>query len=322
MKLLIITQGVSRVVFPLLESRHQVVGILESAPRGYASHSSINPIMFIKSVVGFFSRRPVTLKQLAKQRKIPYRFMTSSNDDGLESWISDKDPDVIVVFSMSQLLKPNIFSIPKQGAINLHTAFLPEYRGPNPDFWQYYNMEMKPGVTVHYVDAGEDTGDIILQERVEIPLGIKSPDRLDLLVGKVGIRLILEALNQIESGAVERKKQPKESPTQRARNIKKEEHTSIIDWQNWPVERIWHVMRGTELWLDCVTPPTGLLTGQRWQVGEFETIQVENVKNQLGKVGKNDKGFFVICRNGVIRLSASFSVKDLIKSLAKRALTN
>jgi methionyl-tRNA formyltransferase len=244
--------------------------------------------------------------------------MTSSNDEGLEYWISGKNPDVIVVFSMSQLLKPNIFSIPKEGTINLHAAYLPEYRGPNPDFWQYYYMEMEPGVTVHYVDAGEDTGDIILQERVEVPLGIKSPDRLDLLVGKVGVRLIIEALEQIASGSVERKQQPKKSPTQRARNIKKEEHAFIIDWQSWRLERIWHVMRGTELWLDCVSAPTGLLTGQRWQVGDFEKIQVERDQDDLGKVKRDKEGYYVICREGVIRLNVHFSAKTLIKKYVRR----
>lgn len=321
MRVLLITQGVSRVVLPLLESRHQVVGILESAPRGYTQRPPKKLVTFAKSLLGLFRKQSVTLKQLAEQRVIPYRFMTSSNDKGLESWIAGKEPDVILVYSMSQLLKPNIFSIPKQGTINLHTAYLPEYRGPNPDFWQYYHLEMTPGVTVHYVDAGEDTGDIILHERVEIPLGIKSPDRLDLLVGKVGVRLILEALKQIEAGSVERKQQPKESPTQRARNIRKEEHNSIIDWRNWPVERIWHVMRGTELWLDCVDQPTGLLNGQRWQVGDFERVQVDREEEELGKVMKDEKGFFVVCRDGVIRLSAHFSLKNFIKHSAKRLIT-
>lgn len=321
MRILLITQGVSRVVLPLLESRHQVVGILESAPRGYTQNPPKKLITFAKTLLDLFRKKSVTLKQLAEQRMIPYRFMTSSNDEGLESWIADKDPDVIVVFSMSQLLKQNIFSIPKQGTINLHAAFLPEYRGPNPDFWQYYHLEMTPGVTVHYVDAGEDTGDIILQERVEIPLGIKSPDRLDLLVGKVGVRLLLEALEQIEAGSVVRKQQPKESPTQRARNIRKEEHNSIIDQRNWPVERIWHVMRGTEHWLDCVSPPSGLLFGQRWQVGDFERVTVDREEEELGKVKRDENGFFVVCRDGVIRLSAHFSVKNLMKYWAKRLVS-
>jgi len=271
-----------------------------------------------RHIVGFFKYGSPSLKKLANQKGIPYRFMTSSHDQGLEGWVRKKKPDVIVVFSMSQLLKQNIFSIPKHGTINLHTAYLPEYRGPNPDFWHYYHMDMNPGVTVHYVDAGEDTGDIILQERVKIPLGIKSPDRLDILVGKVGVSLILEALEQVESGAVVRKRQPKESPTQRARNIKKEEHAFIIDWQRWPLERIWHVMRGTELWLDCVSAPTGLLTGQRWQVGDFERVQVGRDQDDLGKVKRDKQGYYVICRDGVIRLSAFFSAKTFIINYVKR----
>ena len=318
MRILLITHGVSRVVFPLLESKNHLIGILESAPRAYKQNNSKIFLKLARRIVGLIKRGSPSLKQLAEQKGVPYRFMTSSSDDGLEAWVKDMDPDVIVVFSMSQLLKPNIFSIPKKGTINLHPAYLPEYRGPNPDFWQYFDMEMNPGVTVHYIDVGEDTGDIILQERVKIPLGIKSPDRLDMLVGKVGVRLVLEALEQIESCTVVRKRQPKESPTQRARNVKKEEHASVIDWQRWPLEKIWHVMRGTELWLDFVSPPTGLLTGQRWQVDDFERVKVDHDHDDLGKVKRDKEGYYVHCRDGVIRLSVPFSAKTFIKNYVKR----
>lgn len=90
--------------------------------------------------------------------------MTSSSCE-LESWVKSLSPDLIVVYSMSQLLKENIYSIPRFGTINLHPSYLPEYRGPNPIFWMYYNMEKQGGVTVHYIDQGEDTGNIILQKR-------------------------------------------------------------------------------------------------------------------------------------------------------------
>lgn len=225
------------------------------------------------SLVRYFysqiKRQPLSLKKKAEQHGLPYRFMTSSDDSGLVEWVQDLKPD-IVVFSMSQLLKEKIFSIPKYGTINLHPAILPEYRCPNPDFWQYYHMEMNPGVTVHYIDQGEDTGDIIFQERTHISLGTKSLPRLDKLIGETGVSLVLKALDAIQAGNAPRMKQPLQSPTPRAKILTPDEHQTIIDWQNWPIERIWYLLRGTELWLNALPQPSGLWKGQRWIIEEFE----------------------------------------------------
>ena len=81
-------------------------------------------------------------------------------------------------------------------------------------------------------------------------------------------------------------------------------------------------MRGTELWLDCVSQPGGLLTGQRWQVGDFEKSNVDLEKDELGKVNKDEEGFFVTCRDGFVRLSANFSIKNSIKTLAKNVVAS
>lgn len=75
---------------------------------------------------------------------------------------------------------------------------LPEYRGPNLDIWQYINLEMNPSVTVHY--KGENTGGILNQERVHIPLGTKS---LDKLIGEVGARNLIKTIGEISTGAAQ-----------------------------------------------------------------------------------------------------------------------
>lgn len=312
-----ITQGVSRLVDPLLNSRHQVVGILESAPRNYKKQPGLHKLMGIARF--FYSkikRKQLSLKKRAEQVGLPYRFMTSSDQSGLVEWVKDLKPDIIVVFSMSQLLKENIFSIPKYGTINLHPAILPEYRGPNPDFWQYYNMEMNPGVTVHYIDQGEDTGDIIFQERTHIPLGTKSPPRLDKLIGETGMPLVLKALDAIQAGNAPRIKQPAQSPTPRAKNLTPDEHKTIIDWQSWPLERIWHVLRGTELWLNALPQPKGLWKGQRWIIEDYETQPDQTTRP--GEIAKQNGRLYVACKDGRIYLSRKFSVKNLIVSLLRR----
>ena len=317
LRVILITQGVSRLVKPLLNSKFEVVGVIESAPRNYNDNGFYYSLLRLGSrLYSKLTSTDVSLKFFCNSIQKPYLFMTSNNENKLQDWVKSLKPDVIVVFSMSQLLKENIFSIPKLGTINLHPSYLPDYRGPNPDFWQYYHMEMEPGVTVHYIDKGEDTGEIITQERVHIPLGTKSPERLDKLIGKVGVNLILEALGDLESGKVKTTIQPKKSSTPRARNLKPEEHASIIDWHEWPAERIWHVLRGTELWLNAIPKPKGVYYGQRWVVEELEKFSGQNVTP--GTVYRRNGRSCVAVREGCIYLACSFNLKQLLITLFKK----
>ena len=318
MKVVLITQGVSRIVAPVLDSDHDIVGVIESAPRNHLKKRGFYKIKaMLRWLCYSFFNRDRSLKALCEGLNIPYRFMTSSDDEGLLSWLREKNPDLIIVFSMSQLLKKGVFSIPRLGTINLHPSFLPEYRGPNPDVWQYINMEEYPGVTVHYVDEGEDTGDIICQDRMHIPLGTKSPERLDRLIGKLGVALILKTLNAIEGGYATRVKQPAESPTCRARNLHPSEHKTIIDWENWPVERVWHVLRGTELWLNALPQPTGVFRGQRWLIDDYERCsRNSDMPGNIYRVGRRR---YVAASNGRIFLSLDFRIKRMILGFFKHA---
>jgi len=316
LRVLVLTQGVSRIVKPILNSKYKVVGFLESAPRGYQAERKRLSIFGLLTKLYSFIKRQKSLKDVAEDKGIDYRFMLSSDDAGLVEWVEALNPDVIVVSSMSQLLKEKIFNIPRFGAINLHPSMLPSYRGPNPDFWQYYDMEMNPGMTVHYIDKGEDTGDIIFQERVSIELGTKSPERLDKLTGELGVALIMKTLDAISFGKVPRIKQPKISDTARARNLKPEEHKSIIKWNEWSGERVWHVLCGTELWLNALPQPKGIYMGQRWIVGNYESV--ESQKESPGSIGKFCGRYYVATRDGRIFLRLNINMKKLIIWLLQR----
>ena len=307
-KIIIITSGLSRIVQPIIEN-YNVVGIIESAPRNYKKISNIKVI--IKEFLNKL-RRIKSLKEFCKQKNIPYFLMTSS-DISLEKWVKDKNPDVIIMYSMSQLLKENIFTIPKYGTINLHPALLPKYRGPNPWFWQYYNMEKKFGITLHFIDNGEDTGDIIYQEELDVPLGMKSPTMHDIMIGGLGLKMIFKALENIKN--LPRKSQPKVSPTKRARNILPEEHNKIIEWNNWKIERIWHVLRGTELWLNAIEQPKGIYKGQRWIIANYEKCNISNYS--ISNVYKENGKYFVACKDGKIYLDVKFNLKNFFKNIIK-----
>ncbi|UTC61611.1 methionyl-tRNA formyltransferase [Treponema sp. OMZ 787] len=311
MRIMIITQGVSRIVRPLLDSNHDIVGIVEGAPRGYKSKNDF----FIKRLYHkFFTRN--TLKQIAKHKNIPYYFMTSSNDVKLQNWIEDLAPELIIVRSMSFLLKKNIFTIPKYGTINIHTALLPSYRGPSSAFWQYVNMETEQGVTIHYIDEGEDTGDILYQGVSKIPLGLKSPERLDILVTQIAVPALFAVIEKFENGTITPIKQPVSSPTPRARNLKLSEHSSFIKWDTWPIEKIWNILRGTELWLNALDPPKGMYAGSRWIIDDYIKTSVTE-KYVLGKIYKNKKTYFVVCKDGIINIHVNFNLKYFIKFLIR-----
>lgn len=309
-RVIIITMGLSRVVQPIVQ-KHNVVGVIECAPRSKASKERGLLYRVAQKIYSLFKREYETLESYLQKREIPYYYMDNGSDIALERWVKERKPDVIVVYSMSQLLRKNIYSIPKYGTINLHPSFLPKYRGPFPDFWTYYYQDKRGGVTLHFIDDGEDTGDIIYQEEYDIELGMESPKMLDLAVGEIGVKLILKALDNLEN--LPRKKQPKESPTVRARNIKDSEHKTIIDWQEWDVKRVWHLLRGTQGWLDAIEQPQGIYRGHRWRIAGYRVCDTSEY--EVSKIYKRDGDYFVACSNGIIYLELDFSIKKFLLAL-------
>lgn len=311
LKVVVITQGLSRIVQPLIKNNCcQIVGIIESSARvDSESFRHSLRFRFVKILHRILFKRQINLLRFCREIKIPYILMTKFNSSAVYKWLAQLQPDLIVVYSMSQLLSPEFIRIPSKGIINLHPSYLPDYRGPNPEFWQYYDTVLNPGVTVHYIDRGEDTGDIIEQERVSVLLGSRSSDQLDLLIGSVGARLLLKVVEDIAKNKVSKRPQPTKTTTKRARNLTAPEHNKIVDWNSWSIERVWHLMRGTEGWLDLVEQPKGIFSGQRWVVGEYEHSPTD--AREYGTV-KNEFGYRLITRNGVIHLSIEFSIKRML----------
>lgn len=319
----LITQGISRIVYPMLQQQHvEIVGIAESVPRGVSVKNKRKMLMWrliaiVKAMLPPFQ----SLKNIAVQESISYFLLHKENEALFADWLKMLQADIVIVYSMSQLLSPEIFTIARIGVLNLHPSLLPAYRGPNPWFWMYYNMEKQGGVTLHFVDAGEDTGDIIDQRSYEIPLGIKSPVMQDIAIGKYGVEMILEALEILAQGnPLPRTHQPAKSTTERARNIKPEEHRTFINWQVWSIDRIWHLLSGTELWFNCIEQPGGFYTGQRWEVLGIERNAHQVDPEHLGQVKKDSVGYYVQCQNGIIRLHVRFRFVGLAKGICMRLM--
>ena len=107
-------------------------------------------------------------------------------------------PDLIIVVAFGQILSQNILDIPKFGCINLHASLLPKYRGAAPIERCLINGETITGVTTMKMDAGLDTGDILLQKQVHIPEDMILPELRQILCQE-GANLLLETIQNLDS---------------------------------------------------------------------------------------------------------------------------
>ncbi|MGA7970101.1 MAG: formyltransferase family protein [Terriglobales bacterium] len=132
------------------------------------------------------------------------------NSDGLNRIAATK-PDLGFSIMFGYLLKPDFLSLLPRGCLNLHPAFLPFNRGAHPNVWSIVDGT-PAGVTVHFIDEGVDTGDIVCQKKVPI-LATDTGESLYHKLESAGLELLREAWPVIESGKFKRTPQPAGSGT-------------------------------------------------------------------------------------------------------------
>lgn len=115
-----------------------------------------------------FDTKDETLKNYASKYDIDYLKYENINSEEFISKVSKYDCDLFVSMSFNQIFRTKIINLPKYKTINCHAGKLPFYRGRNILNWALINNEKEFGITVHYIDEGIDTGDIILQRDYEI----------------------------------------------------------------------------------------------------------------------------------------------------------
>jgi methionyl-tRNA formyltransferase len=197
--------------------------------------------------------------------------------------------------------------------MNLHPSLLPSYHGPFPWFWQYHDFISEWGATVHQIDEGQDTGPILKQEPVSIPLGTDITEAMKIM-GAVGARLFVVVLQEIARGTLRPTPQPLHR-LPKARIV--ERHERFIDWQSWPIERVWHFMRGTHPWSDAVDYPRIGHRSATWKIGDYERCQNER---EPGVVLMDELGYFVSHHEGKIRLSSGPSAESFASKCLSRFL--
>ena len=152
-------------------------------------------------------------------------------------------PDCIVIIAYGQIIPASLLTIPKLGWINLHASLLPKYRGAAPINWAIANGETQTGLTTMRIDAGMDTGNILLQEELDIAPEETAPE-LAASMAEAGAPLMLDTLRRIAAGNLASRPQNNAEATY-APLLKKED--GRIDW-NRPAQEIYNRMRGFAPW--------------------------------------------------------------------------
>ena len=144
---------------------------------------------------------PPPVKQTALAHGTPVFQPRTLRDGGEDANLRALAPDLIVVVAYGCILPQSVLDIPKYGCINLHVSLLPKYRGSAPVQWAVLNGDAETGVSIMQMDAGLDTGDVLVCEKIAIGPEETSGALFDRVTA-VGTRLLCETLPRIEAGAL------------------------------------------------------------------------------------------------------------------------
>ncbi len=157
-------------------------------------------------------------------------------------------PDLIIVVAFGQILPADVLDIPKQGCINVHSSLLPKYRGAGPIQWAIIRGERETGVTTMQMDAGMDTGPILLKKAVPIAPH-ETAESLTLRLADVGAELLIETLQRLKEGSL--KALPQNDAEASAAPLLKKE-AGKVSWEE-DAEVIYNRWRGLFPWPGLTT---------------------------------------------------------------------
>lgn len=153
---------------------------------------------------------PPPVKACALEHGIPVFQPTTLKDEAVQEELRRHNADVIVVVAYGKILPPAVLDMPPHGCVNVHASLLPRYRGAAPIQWAVLNGERESGVTTMYMDAGLDTGDMLLKSTCPITEDMTAGELHDALSVQ-GAALLSDTLKALENGTLTRTPQTGES---------------------------------------------------------------------------------------------------------------
>jgi len=192
---------------------------------------------------------PSPVKQSALALGLPVAQPESiKNNDAFLEQLTALNPDAIIVVGYGRIIPQWMIDLPRLGNINLHASLLPKYRGAAPIQWAIARGESTTGVTTMRIDAGLDTGDILLQK--EIPIQpTDTAETLAPMLAATGANLMVETLRGLEAGTISPCPQNSENATL-APILKKED--GRIDFRR-TAQEICNRLRGFQPWPGAFT---------------------------------------------------------------------
>ena len=206
----------------LLEAGEDVAAVFTQPdkPRGRGMRESFSPV-----------------KALAAERGIPVYQPITFKDGAATELLRTLAPELLVVVAYGRILPQAFLDVAKYGSINVHGSLLPKYRGAAPIQWAGLNGDKTTGVSVQYMAAAMDAGDVIAARETEIGEFETSGELFDRLK-TLGAELLAETVRKIASGSVIRVPQNEADATYTKMLDK---NMSPIDWNKSPREIVKHI---------------------------------------------------------------------------------
>lgn len=269
------------------------------------------------------------VKEYALEKNYPiFQPEKVRNNPELIEQIRNLKPDVICVVAYGKILPQELLDIPKLGSINVHGSLLPKYRGAAPIQWAVLNGDKTTGITTMYMDAGMDTGDMILKQEVEIGEDETTGELWERL-SKIGGKLLVETLKLVEEGKAPREKQSANFTM--APMLNKE--MAEINWETKTASEIKNLVRGLNPIMGAYT----FLEGKKLKLWKVQSLtnetfleMNEEMKEYAYKLPEiiegtillaDDKiGLFIKAREGIIQVlevqaenAKKMSVNDFLR---------
>ncbi len=267
------------------------------------SHKAFNlliddPTIEIKFIVPRSDTKDQTLLNYSKKYKIDYYSNTNINSDHFFKILKKSKIDLGVSMSFNQIFKNKVANFPVLGTINCHAGKLPFYRGRNVLNWVLINDELDFGITVHYIDDGIDTGDIVLQRSFPIT----DNDNYNTLLNKAYNQcalILYDAIKLIQNNKQNRIKQNSINSVGFYCGIRKE-GDELIDW-NQSSRELFCFIRAL-----CKPGPMATSYSNGFKIKIDNASLIENApiyKSTVGQVvGITKRGFVIKTKDSSIEI--------------------
>ena len=238
---------------------------------------------------------PTPVKAAALSHNLQVYQPVKLREEAAEEVIRNTEADVIVVVAFGQLISQSILNMKSYGCINVHGSLLPKYRGAAPIQWAVIDGEPESGITIMQMDAGLDTGDMLLKAAVPLEPKETGGSLFEKLSAR-GASLCVEALEKLEAGTLIPQKQG-ESPTAYARMLTKD--MGEIDWSR-PAIELERLIRGLNPWPSAYTQ----LSGKTLKIWDADVCEEEQAGTACGEIVRVTKdAVYVACGQGLLKIN-------------------